>query len=120
MNHEEELTYWRGAPARFFRAWQRGVALAGHEYFGDGTEETLDRASEKWDLEPRWQVINESFGVSSAGQRLFLAAMYSFYNALDGGELLKQCGVTGLADLSGLDAEHRQIIADLLCNYTGW
>lgn len=38
----------------FFEAWQRGVQLAGHRWFGDGATEV---ARSKHDLAPRYDDI---------------------------------------------------------------
>ncbi len=108
------------APLAFFRAWKRGVELAGHELFGNGTRECLELAADKWDLRPNVAFIRKTIGAMSSGEKVFLAAMVSFYNANDGGALLKRVGVNGLADLGGLDLERRRIIATLILNYTGW
>ena len=108
------------APLTFFHAWKRGVDLAGHDLFGKGTRECLDLAVDKWDLRPNVALIRKVIGAMSSGEKVFLAAMVSFYNANDGGALLKRVGVNGLADLGGLDLERRRIIAALILNYTGW
>ncbi len=49
-----------------------------------------------------------------------LPAMVSIYNAREGAAVLKHCGFEGLSDLGGLDLERRQVIADLVLNYSGW
>lgn len=108
------------APQAFFHAWKRGVELAGHSLFGNSTREGLDLAVDKWDLCPNVALIKKTIGAMSAGEKIFLAAMVSFYNANDGGALLKRVGVSGLADLGGLDLERRRIIAALILNYSGW
>ena len=108
------------APHAFFHAWKRGVELVGPSLFGNGSRECLDLAVDKWDLCPNVALIRKAIGVMSSGEKVFLAAMVSFYNANDGGALLKRVGVHGLADLGGLDLERRRIIAALLLNYTGW
>jgi len=108
------------APLAFFHAWKRGVELAGHGLFGNGTREALNLAVDKWDLRPNVPLIKRTIGAMSSGEKVFLAAMVSFYNANDGGALLKRVGVHGLADLGGLDLERRRIIAALILNYTGW
>ena len=69
---------------------------------------------------PNLEVIDQAIGVMSSGERVFLAAMVSFYNAEIGGALLKRVGVHGLSDIGGLDLERRQVIAALILNYTGW
>lgn len=108
------------APHAFFQAWKRGVELIGPELFGKGTQEGLDQAVCKWDLRPNLLEINQAIEPMSSGQKKFLAAMVSFYNAREGGALFKRAGINGLADLAVLDLEGRQVIADLIMNYDGW
>ena len=108
------------APSAFFQAWKRGAEIAGAEWFGDGTREGWTRAASKWDLRSNMPLLNDAFGVLSAGQRMFLSAMVSFYNAREGGAMLKRCDFEGLSDLGGLDLDRRHVIADLVLNYNGW
>ncbi|WP_033482637.1 hypothetical protein [Xanthomonas citri] len=115
-----EDLHFAQAPEAFFQAWKRGVEIAGHQWFGDGTREGLQQAAEKWDLRPNLLMLNYALSVLSGGQRMFLAAMVSFYNEREGGAMLKRCGFHGLADFGGLDLERRQVLADLLLNYNGW
>jgi len=115
-----EQRHFADAPQAFFEAWKRGVKIAGAEWFGDGTREGLQRATSKWDLRPNMLLLNDALGVLSSGQRMFLSAMTSFYNAREGGAMLKRCGFEGLSDLGGLDLERRKVIADLTLHYTGW
>ena len=115
-----EQAHFDAAPQAFFEAWKRGAQIAGHEWFGDGTREGLQRATTKWDLRPNMLMLNDALGVLSSGQRMFLSAMVSFYNAREGGAMLKRCGFEGLSDFGGLDLERRQVIADLTLHYNGW
>lgn len=117
---ELEHQHFAAAPQAFFEAWKRGVNIAGAEWFGDGTRDGLQRATTKWDLRPKLLMLNDALGVLSSGQRMFLSAMVSFYNAHEGGAMLKRCGFEGLSDLGGLDLERRKVIADLTLNYNGW
>jgi len=117
---DREQQHFELAPHEFFQAWKRGVAIAGHTWFGNGTREGLSSASCIWDLRPRMADIDEHLDVMSRGERLFLAAMASFYNAHDSVPLLKSCDFEGLADLGRLDRQRRQVIADLVLNYHGW
>ncbi|KPW52077.1 hypothetical protein ALO95_03401 [Pseudomonas syringae pv. antirrhini] len=116
----QEVQHFADAPQAFFEAWKRGVEIAGAEWFGEGTPEGLNQAKSKWDLRPNVLRINDALGVLSSGERMFLSAMVSFYNARDGGAMLKRCQFHGLSDFDGLDLERRKIIADLLVNYSGW
>ncbi|HGH3966331.1 TPA: hypothetical protein ACJIQ0_002306 [Pseudomonas aeruginosa] len=115
-----EMLHFDNAPAAFLQAWKRGVHIAGTEWFGDGTRAGLQQATSKWQLRPNVQRLNEALGVLSSGQRLFLSAMVSFYNASEGGAMLKRCQFEGLADLGGLDLERRKVIAELVLHYDGW
>lgn len=115
-----ELLHFDNAPAVFLHAWKRGIQIAGVEWFGDGTHAGLQHATSKWALRPNVQRLNDALGVLSSGQRMFLSAMVSFYNADAGGAMLKRCQFEGLADLGGLDLERRKVIADLLLHYHGW
>lgn len=115
-----ETAHFAAAPATFFHAWKRGVALAGTHLFGNGTHAELDHAASVWDLRPKVQLIEHAIGVMSSGQKVFIAALVSFYNAEDGGRLFERIGVRGLADLGGLDLKRRAVIAALILNYSGW
>ena len=115
-----EQAHFDAAPQAFFEAWKRGAQIAGHEWFGDGTREGLNQANTKWDLRPDMLRLNDALGVLSSGERMFLSAMVSFYNAREGGAMLKRCHFNGLSDFDGLDLPRRQVIADLLLNYSGW
>ena len=115
-----EQAHFDAAPQAFFEAWKRGVEIAGPQWFGDGTREGLNQAKSKWDLRPDMLRANDALGVLSSGERMFLSAMFSFYNAREGGAMLKRCHFQGLSDFDGLDLQRRQVIADLLLNYSGW
>ena len=115
-----EMRHFERAPEVFFEVWKCGVEIAGPEWFGDGIREGLRRVASKWDLRPNLLELNDALGVLSGGQRMFLSAMVSFYNSREGAAMLKRCGFEGLSDLGGLDLERRQVIADLVLNYSGW
>ena len=117
---ELEHQHFAAAPQAFFEVWKRGVEIAGPQWFGDGTREGLNQAKSKWDLRPDMLRANDALGVLSSGERMFLSAMVSFYNAREGGAMLKRCHFNGLSDFDGLDLPRRQVIADLLLNYSGW
>ncbi|MCC4607818.1 hypothetical protein LL967_08030 [Xanthomonas campestris pv. zinniae] len=116
----QEQRHFTDAPEAFFQAWKRGVHIAGHEWFGDGTPEGLQQATSKWDLRPNLLAVGDALDVLSGGQRMFLSAMVSFYNAREGAAMLRRCRFEGLADFGGLDLPRRQVIADLVLNYVGW
>ena len=105
-----EERHFSAAPQAFFEAWKRGVEIAGPQWFGDGTREGLNQAKSKWDLRPDMLRLNDALGVLSSGERMFLSAMVSFYNAREGGAMLKRCHFHGLSDFDGLDLQRRKVI----------
>ncbi|MDR6610545.1 hypothetical protein [Pseudomonas synxantha] len=111
---------FEGTAATFLYAWKQGVALAGPTYFGDGTHMGLNHANCRWDLRPDLLMINNAINVLSDNERIFLAALVSFYDTDEGSVLLKQAGVRGLADLGVLDPERRAVISSLVLHHHGW
>ncbi len=116
----QEQACFDEAPSAFLHAWKQGVRLAGPHFFGAGYPDALAQAKSKRDLAPDLPRISRALGVMSSGERIFIAALASFYNAHHGQKLLRRAGVKGLADLGALDAQRRQVIAALLLHYTGW
>lgn len=104
----------------FFRAWKTGAELAGCRYFGDGTLKGIKEASCRWDLRPNLRVVNTLFEVLTEQERVFLAALVSFFDPDVGGSLLQQSGVKGLADLGLLTTQQRFVIAGLVMHNHAW
>lgn len=117
---DEEYEHFAAAPKKFFEAWRQAVLVAGPQFFGDGTKAGALAATDKWALVPRSEHISEAFGVLSSGQKVFIAALFSFYNSADGAVLWKRADMRGLADLGNLDLGNRRLIAELILNYSGW
>lgn len=105
-------------PTRFLAAWKRGVKLAGGNYFKLQTH--IDKATDKKQLQPDYDLIRHSLKAISTGQAHFLALMYSFYNSEDGQKMLEVIGRPNIADATHLDDEQIEIIIELMKNYQGW
>jgi len=103
----------------FFDAWKRGVKLIGEELFYPGTPETAESI---WDLKPNCKLIEECFDQLSRSERAFLANLVSFYDDETGAMLAKKVGYP--ASFNGLTMtltyDYRQVLIDLMNNYTGW
>lgn len=104
----------------FFNYWKKGVEIAGYRYFGDGTKENFEQATEKNQLSPVSAKIEASFGLISDNEAAFLVAMYCFYNDFKGAELCVKAGVKSIGNLLGLDSNRREVMAGLLVTYCGW
>lgn len=119
------------APQRFLDAWKKGVGIIGKSYFKCETPlssnqviepaESLEAVTSKWQVCPDYDYIMEHIGVLSGGEAALLVTMCSFYNSGWGGDLMRECGLNGMADVAAkLDLEETQIVAELLLYYTGW
>jgi hypothetical protein len=115
-----ETAHFESAETPFLHAWKRGVELAGLRFFGSTPCADIERAQTKWDLCPKMDLIDHALGPMSPAERIFIAALASFYNADDGGPLLRRAGFDGFADLGRLDLKRRAVISGLILNYTGW
>lgn len=104
----------------FFAWWKKGVELAGHEYFGDGTYEGFVAAENKNQLRPIRSNIESSIGVASDSQIAFLTGLYCFFNDYVGAELCNKANVRSLGNFMTLDEERREVIAALILTYNGW
>lgn len=115
-----EVAHFSASQQAFFAAWKRGVSIAGVGYFGEGARADLDRAVSVWDLCPKISLIEDIIGTLSSGEKKFIAALVSFYNADDGQRLFTRAGIRGFCDLAVLDYKRRAVIAELILNYLGW
>lgn len=116
----QQLELSRTAPTRFLAAWKRGCLIS-PQYFGDGTREGIEAATDKWQLAPNTEAINMAVRSKSPGEAIFLAGMVSFYNDATSRKIQKAAGQSdGIGNLLRMDLERRQVIADLLVSYTGW
>jgi len=123
---EESQTHYAQAESAFLTAWIQGIKIVGESWFTFNPTfcekaERIEQVTDKWQVIPNFELINERIGVLSGGEAALLAAMCSFYNAEWGGKLMLDGGLLGLADLSGkLDLQGNRVIAELMLNYTGW
>ena len=122
----ELLAHSQAAPGRFLAAWIAGIRIVGKICFTHNPSFTapassLDAVTDKWQVIPDRDVVNERIGMLSSGEAALLAVMCSFYNAEWGGQMMQDLGIRGMADISAkLDLEANHLVADLLVNYTGW
>lgn len=119
-NATAEILDYRQQQARFLDAWKRGVRLAGESCF-EVTASSVENATDKEQLRPRWDYVEAYLMDRSKGEAAFLAALCSFFNSHWGQALLERAGYPNLCDLAAkLDAERAGIIAALFLSYYGW
>lgn len=113
------------APGCFLVTWKKAVALAGEHLFTHhrnySAPSSVDQATDKWQLIPNYEVINNYLKTASTGEALFIAVLYSFYNGDDGAAMYQELGYRGLGDIAHrLEYEQLQIVTELMRHHTGW
>lgn len=111
----------------FLQAWKDAIRVGARfmgarilPFFGP---ESLETATGKNDLAPKWDKFKKAMSVFSMGEKMYLGALYSFYSMEDGQELLSTyCGhgANIAAILSRMDGEAREAICELARTYPGW
>ncbi|HSH28982.1 MAG TPA: hypothetical protein VK971_03655 [Thiohalobacter sp.] len=118
LNHP--LNDYRIREERFLAAWKRGIHLIGPQLFLVRAA-SVEAATDKNELRPDSELIEDSIHVISRGQAAFLGAMCSFFNPDWGQKLLSEIGFPNLCDIAAkLDREHAEVIAELFLTYSGW
>ena len=117
--------YNTAMPEQFLSAWKRAVALAGFEYFGDGSPAGCALAADKNDLRPRWDRIESAFSSLDDEQQVYLAHLLTFYNSELGGwpisKYLSRLENPSLGHASAvLDEARRAALAEVTVTYCGW
>lgn len=111
----------RARPARFLAAWKQAVVLAGPRFF-DVLVDDVAAADDKNQLRPNPELIADTAGVLSSGERVFLLALVCLFNSEDAMALCQRYGEAidprTLADT--LDEERLSVLVSLMQNYAGW
>lgn|SRR5690606_29832361 len=103
----------QSAEQSFLNAWRAAARLIGAECFKNDPD-SPDITS-KWDLEPVFDMFKARLGTASSGERLFMLAVYQFYNS----KTFKER--PSLNELAySLDAEHLSTLVRLMASYRGW
>ena len=96
---EESIAHGRIAPKRFLVAWKKAVELAGAQLFTNHHDypavDSVNDVTDKWQLIPNYEAINEYMGYASTGERLFVAVLYSFYNSDEGANFFRNSVIEG-------------------------
>lgn len=105
---------------RFDKAWKKGVAKVGVEFFNLKAS-SFETVEKRWQLEPNYQFITGAIGGYSKGKQALVALMYSFFDPECGQELLNQVGIPNYVDArSYLDQDAIDIISELWLSHYGW
>lgn len=126
LNWDEILAGARRSESAFLAAWKdaivEGARLCGPRFYQLFGPKSLQTAQSKWDLRPEAARVRAAMGVLSRGERIYLGALYSFFNPDDGQQLLSEYAFPGnLAEiLTRLEARQVKAIMRLVETYPGW
>ena len=107
--------------ALFLEGWKAGVQIVGTRFF-DVQAASIEAATDKEQLRPDCQAVEQDSGALSHGERVFLYALCAFFNREWAAELAARYGETGnVGELAvHLDSMRLQVITQLLTSYRGW
>ena len=99
--------------------------MAGFEYFGDGTPAGCALATDKNQLRPNWDRIEQSFPSLTEAEQIFLAHALTFFNSASGAwPVKKYLGALPNPSLghatSRLDQPRRTALTQLILTYERW
>lgn len=101
--------------SKFVDAWRDAVALIGEQYFM--LRAPLHECIDKWQMEPKVDMIRSNLGVFSTGEKIFVQAVIQFYND----RALPRHDLPTMTDIcTSLDAQRLKIVMRLMRHYGGW
>lgn len=126
LNWDEILARARRSESAFLAAWKdaivEGARLCGPRFYQLFGPKSFQSAQSKWELRPDTARVRAAMAVFSRGERIYLGALYSFFNPDDGQQLLSEYAFPGnLAEiLTRLEARQVKAIMRLVETYPGW
>jgi len=124
-NMEKVKRHYAAAPANFLQAWKEAVIKIGTGYFQTQRGYTMPieaaAATDKWQLIPNIDAMENRLGLCSVGEGVFMAAVLSFYNSEISENFMHHYQMFGIGDVANrLDLDEADIISRLMLNHTGW
>jgi len=114
-------THYANAKERFLAAWIRAVEIIGPEYFECNGVTNFREATDRDQIQPNNDAIEERINVCSAGEGVFIGTVMSFYNDKWGAEICDAFGHHGVGGAANrLDLDELEIVMELMSSHTGW
>ena len=125
INTKKINEHYAVAPKLFLEAWKEAVNKIGIRYFQCQRGYTIPMeasvATDKWQLIPNIDAMENRLGTCSVGEGVFMAAVLSFYNSEISENFMHYNQMFGLGDIAGrLDLDEVDIVTRLMLNHTGW
>lgn len=113
--------HYANAKERFLSAWIRAIEIIGPEYFECNGVNSFKEATDRNQIQPNNDAIEERINVCSIGEGVFIGAVMSFYNDKWGNGICDAFGHHGVGGAANrLDLDELEIVMELMSSHTGW
>jgi len=113
--------HYADAPARFLAAWKQAIELIGPEYFHCKGIDHYQDATDRDQLRPNNDAIEQFISVCSICEGVFIAVVCSFFNGDWGLSMGKGFDYVAMGDIAKrLDLEQLEVLTALMMSHTGW
>ena len=113
--------HYADAPQRFLAAWKNAIKIIGPEYFQLSGIDHYEEATDKNQLCPDNDAIEERINVCSVGEGVFIGVIMSFYNDKWGSGICDAFGHHGVGGAANrLELDELEIVTELMGSHTGW
>ena len=124
-NHHAKLQrvrdHYSNASEKFLAAWIRAIALIGPEYFHCVDIDSYKNATDKDQIRPNTELIEERINVCSVGEGVFIGVVMSFFNDKWGAGICDAFGYHGIGGAANrLELDEMDIAMELFNSHTGW
>jgi len=115
------LNHYMNAKEDFLAAWIKAIERIGPDYFECEGIENFKLATDRDQIRPNWDAIEERINVCSIGEGVLIGAVMSFFNGKWGAGICHCFGYHGIGDAANrLDLDELTIIIELMSSHTGW
>ena len=113
--------HYANASERFLTAWKKAVKLIGPDYFLLTGIDNHEEATDKNQIRPDRDAIEQRINVCSVGEGVFIGVVVSFFNDKWGSGICDAFGYHGVGGAANrLDLDELEIVTELMSSHTGW
>jgi len=115
------MNHYANATERFLAAWIQAIERIGPEYFECKGIDNFKEATDRDQIRPDWDAIEQRINVCSIGEGIFIGAVMSFFNGKWGAGICNCFGCHGIGDAANrLELGELEIVIELMSSHTGW
>lgn len=113
--------HYANSKERFLTAWKTAIEIIGPKYFECVGISNFKEATDREQIRPNKDAIEERIDVCSAGEGVFIGAVMSFFNDKWGSGICDCFGYHGAGGTANrLELDEMEIVIELMNSHTGW